>query len=62
MGLENSGVIARELPDTYRILAVPRDPERSLRAAMMRAGDEAAAAGLSAGWCYGARRSRRLRA
>ena len=51
--LLRAGVIARELPDTYRMTAVPRSGEQRLRAALMWAGESAAAAGRSAGELYG---------
>jgi hypothetical protein len=43
------GVLERVLPDTYRLTAVPDCREQQLRAALLWAGDEAAAAGRSAG-------------
>jgi very-short-patch-repair endonuclease len=46
-------VIARELPDTYRMTAVLRTKEQRLRAALMWAGPEAMAAVRSAGENYG---------
>jgi very-short-patch-repair endonuclease len=51
--LVNAQVITRELPDTYRMAAVARSSEQRLRAALMWAGDGAAAAGRSAGEVYG---------
>jgi hypothetical protein len=48
-----AGVIERVLPDTYRMTAVPRSGVQRLRAALLWAGDEAAAAGRSAGAVYG---------
>ncbi len=52
-GLCAAGVIQRELPDTYRMTAVPRSSEQRLRAVLLWAGDEAAATGRSAGEMYG---------
>jgi very-short-patch-repair endonuclease len=46
------GFITRELPDTYRMTAVARSNEQRLRAALLWAGDDAAAAGRSAGEHY----------
>jgi hypothetical protein len=51
--LITAGVIERVLPDTYRMTAVARSNEQSLRAALLWAGDKAAAAGRSAGESYG---------
>jgi hypothetical protein len=48
-----NGVIEREYPDTYRMTAVPRSNEQSLRAALLWAGDESAAAERSAGEVFG---------
>ena len=48
-----SGVLLRELPDTYRMAAVPTSDEQRLRAALLWAGPAAAAAGRSAGALYG---------
>ncbi|HEV7523501.1 MAG TPA: type IV toxin-antitoxin system AbiEi family antitoxin domain-containing protein [Acidimicrobiia bacterium] len=50
--LHRSGVVDRILPDTYRMTAVARSNEQSLRAALLWAGDGAAAAGRSAGELY----------
>jgi predicted transcriptional regulator of viral defense system len=50
--LHTHGVINRVLPDTYRMTAVPPSSEQDLRAALSWAGDEAAAAGLSAAELY----------
>ena len=50
--LRARGVIERELPDTYRMTAVPRSNEQRLRAALLWAGDDAVAAGLAAGELY----------
>ena len=50
--LSAAGVIVRELPDTYRMTATTRSPERRLRAALLWAGDGAAAAGRSAAMLY----------
>ncbi len=47
------GVVVRELPDTYRMTAVPRSGEQRIRAALLWAGDDAAAAGTSAGELFG---------
>ena len=47
-----AGIITRELPDTYRMTAVARSNEQRLRAALLWAGDESAAAGRSAGELY----------
>jgi very-short-patch-repair endonuclease len=47
-----SGVIVRGLPDTYRMTAVAPSREQRLRAALLWAGTEAAAAGRSAGELY----------
>ncbi len=46
-------IIARELPDTYRMCAVAPSREQRLRLALLWAGDAAAAAGRSAGEMYG---------
>jgi very-short-patch-repair endonuclease len=51
--LRTSGVIERELPDTYRMTAVPRCGEQTLRAALLWGGGHAAAAGRSAGALFG---------
>jgi hypothetical protein len=51
--LVTAGLIERALPDTYRMTAVPRSNKERLRAALLWAGDEAAAAGRSAGELYG---------
>jgi hypothetical protein len=50
--LRAAGVIERELPEVYRMTVVARSAEQRLRAALMWAGDESAAAGLSAGELY----------
>ena len=47
------GVIERVLPDTYRMTAVAPLERAALRAALLWAGDDAAAAGRSAGEVYG---------
>ncbi len=47
-----AGVIERELPDTYRMTAVPRSSMQQLRAALLWAGDRAAAAVRSGGEVY----------
>ena len=52
-GLLAHGVIDRVHPDTYRMTAVPPSNEQLLRAALLWAGDAAAAAGRSAGEVYG---------
>jgi len=51
--LTTAGVIERLLPDTYRMTVVPYSGEQRLRAALLWAGCDAAAAGLSAGELYG---------
>jgi very-short-patch-repair endonuclease len=51
--LRSAGVIDRVHADTYRMTAVARSREQSLRAALLWAGDGAAAAGPSAGEVYG---------
>jgi very-short-patch-repair endonuclease len=48
-----AGVIERMLPDTYRVIAVALSSQQRLRAALSWAGDDAAAAGASAGEVYG---------
>ena len=50
--LLGAGVISRDLPDTYRMVAVARSREQRLRAALLWAGAGAAAAGMSAGEVY----------
>jgi len=50
--LTAAGVIERLLPDTYRMTAVARSNEQSLKAALVWAGHRAAAAGRSAGEVY----------
>jgi very-short-patch-repair endonuclease len=50
--LAKEGVIERLLPYTYRMAAVTPSAEQRLRAALMWAGDHAAAAGRSAGERY----------
>lgn len=47
-----AGVVERVLPDTFRIQAVPRSAAQALRAALLWAGPNAAAAGRSAGEVY----------
>jgi very-short-patch-repair endonuclease len=59
--LSGEGVIARELPDTYRMTAAPRSTEQSLRAALLWAGADAAAAGRSAAEIYGLETARARR-
>jgi very-short-patch-repair endonuclease len=51
--LVRAGVITRELPDTYRMTAVARSNDQRLRAALLWAGKDAAAAGRSAGENFG---------
>jgi very-short-patch-repair endonuclease len=51
--LRSAGVIDRVLRDTYRMTAVVATNEQRLRAALLWAGDTAAAAVLSAGEFYG---------
>jgi very-short-patch-repair endonuclease len=51
--LRRAGVIERAFSDTYRITAVARSNEQLLRAALLWAGEGAAAAGRSAGELYG---------
>jgi very-short-patch-repair endonuclease len=51
--LRAEGVVERVHPDTYRLTAVPRSAEQALRAALVWAGESAAAAGRSAGELYG---------
>src|SRR6185503_21010173 len=51
--LIRDGVIERGCPDTYRMTAVSRSNEQRLRAALLWAGDGAAAAGRSAGEVFG---------
>jgi very-short-patch-repair endonuclease len=46
------GVVERLHPDTYRMTVVPASSEQALRAALMWAGDQALAAGRSAGEMY----------
>ncbi|MDQ1468350.1 MAG: hypothetical protein QOH10_2765 [Actinomycetota bacterium] len=50
--LASSGVVERVHPDTYRMTVVPASSEQALRAALMWAGDQALAAGRSAGEVY----------
>ncbi|MCU1429070.1 MAG: uncharacterized protein JWL83_3070 [Actinomycetia bacterium] len=50
--LMSAGVIERELPDTYRMTAVSRSSAQRLRAALLWAGDDAAAAARSAAAVY----------
>lgn len=50
--LKDAGVITRVHPDTYRIESVAQSNEQHLRAALAWAGDQAAAAGRSAGEVY----------
>jgi Transcriptional regulator, AbiEi antitoxin len=51
--LSEHGAIERVFPDTYRLTAAPRSHEQLLRAALLWAGDGAAAAARSAGIMYG---------
>jgi len=48
-----AGAVERMLPDTYRLTGVARSQEQELRAALLWAGDTAAAACCSAGALYG---------
>jgi predicted transcriptional regulator of viral defense system len=50
--LHRAGVIERVLPDTYRLTAVARSHQQELRAALLWAGEGAAAAGRSAAELY----------
>jgi predicted transcriptional regulator of viral defense system len=50
--LKRAGVIERVLPGTYRMTAVARSHEQSVRAALLWAGPGAAAAGRSAAEVY----------
>jgi very-short-patch-repair endonuclease len=50
--LRAAGVIVREHPGVYRIAAVPASNDQRLRAALLWAGETAAAAGRSAGELY----------
>ena len=50
--LKAAGVIDREFPDVYRMTVVTRSEEQRLRAALAWAGDDSAAAVLSAGELY----------
>ena len=50
--LRAAGVIERELPGVYRMTVVQRSAEQRLRAALTWAGDDAAAAAVSAGAHY----------
>lgn len=49
----DAGVITRELPDTYRMTAVPSSDAQRIHAALLWEGPEAAACGRSAGAWYG---------
>jgi very-short-patch-repair endonuclease len=51
--LASTGVIVRTLPDTYCLTAFRTSAEQRLHAALLWAGDEAAAAARSAGALYG---------
>jgi predicted transcriptional regulator of viral defense system/very-short-patch-repair endonuclease len=50
--LQSTGVVERVLPNTYRLLAVPRSDEQDLHVALLWAGDRAAVAGRSAAARY----------
>jgi very-short-patch-repair endonuclease len=50
--LLGAGVIAREHPDTYRLVAIARSREQRLHAALAWAGPDSGAAGQSAGEMY----------
>lgn len=50
--LRASGVVVRELPDTFRLTAVARSGDTRLRA-LLWAGPDAVACGRSTGRCYG---------
>jgi hypothetical protein len=52
-GLRAHSVIERVHPDTYRMTAAPQSSEQRLRAALLWAGGDAAAAGRSAGELFG---------
>ena len=51
--LRTQGSIERALPDTYTLTAMRSSDAQRLSAALLWAGNEAAAAGRSAGWVYG---------
>ena len=51
--LAEHGAIERLFADTYRLTAAPQSHEQSLRAALLWAGERAAAAARSAGMIYG---------
>jgi very-short-patch-repair endonuclease len=51
--LHHTGVITRVHRDTYRMTAVAPSDEQRLEAALLRAGEDSAAAGRSAGAVYG---------
>jgi very-short-patch-repair endonuclease len=61
MQLARSGLIRRELPDTYRLTAMPLSDEQRLRASLLWAGAGAAGEGRSAGWWYGIEGARACR-
>ncbi len=50
--LVDAGVVVRDLPDTYRMVAAPRSSLPRLTAALLWAGGDAMAAGRSAGEVY----------
>jgi len=52
VALTRTGAVERVLVDTYRMTAVSRSSEQSLRAALLWAGPEAIAAGRSAAEIY----------
>jgi hypothetical protein len=60
--LAEQGVIERVLPMTYRMVAVAPSTLQQLHAALIWAGEDAAAAGRSAGELYGLEGVRALRA
>jgi hypothetical protein len=51
--MHKQGIVERVFPDTYRLTAVEPSHEQTLRAALLWAGDSAAAAGRSAAVVYG---------
>ena len=51
--LQAHGAVERVFPDTYRLTGAPRSHDQMLRAALLWAGDGAAAASRSAGMTYG---------
>jgi hypothetical protein len=52
-GLLAAGIIARQLPDTYRLTVVPPSDEQRSRAAVLWAGGSSAVHGRSSGAWYG---------